>query len=542
MSDTSAVFHKIKNHKYGPLFFTLFVFLGISLISLFVFYNGFTINFPRINSYVNSSFLDKILLYVPYWNFSICLSAFLHPLFSIGFVLIISPLLIHRKDINSLYFDRSEKLLVFFSAALLSWELCTYNYNYYLDSAFYFDRIILLLFPFLLWKRPYLSPVYVAMALVYRSQFNYPLEGFELFDKRLLFDVLIMFTSVSYIKLFFKDIAPNFLHMVLCIVASNYFVSGISKIAMSPHGYEWLTQNHLSDFFLNAHQRGWMNGVSGNAIKNIYSILNNGDFLFKIITLIIEIFAFCILINRRWAIMGLSSFIVLHIGIFIAGSMLFWKWIAIDLLLIWILISKEDVSDFYIKIRGKASFVILLSSFIWLRPYTIGWFDTKINQFFTYEAEDDKGQIFALHKNDFNPYHQWIQYDKFLRLLNQKTLPISGFGYTHEYKIQNQLSQLNPDSVLHYIEKTGINNYDVQWKTKYEAFMKSFFHNRNVRGEQLSYLKYIRAPHHLYNHDLGEGLSESQNIIRIRVYLNLTHNLNGTSRLLIKKPVIEINI
>ena len=136
------MFHKIISHKYAPLFSTLFFFLCVRLISLFVFYNGFTINFPRIASFFHSGIMDKILLFVPYHNFSICLSAFAHPLFLIAFLLIIWPLLKHREKLASISYTYPERLLITVSAALLSWELSTYNYNYYLDNAFYLDRIL----------------------------------------------------------------------------------------------------------------------------------------------------------------------------------------------------------------------------------------------------------------------------------------------------------------------------------------------------------------------------------------------------------------
>lgn len=456
--------------------------------------------------------------------------------------MIIWPLLKHREKLASISYTYPERLLITVSAALLSWELSTYNYNYYLDNAFYLDRVLLISFPFFLWRIPFLSPIYLAIALVYRSQFNYPLEGFELFDKRLLFDILILSTALSYIKIYFKEKSPDFLQLVLCMVASNYFVTGVSKIVMSPHGYEWLMDNQLSDFFLNAHQRGWMYNVSDETIQGIYSFIDNGNFLLKFLTLIIELSAFCILINRRWALIGLSLFIVLHFGIFIAGSMLFWKWIAIDALLIFILLNQSNEIKFYSKSAFKTSLFVILTSIVWLRPYPIGWFDTKVNQFFNYEAEDENGQTVTLHKNDFNPYHQWIQYDKFLKLVNQKALPISGFGYTHDFKMQYQVETIHPDSLINFISENGKNNYDEEWKIKYDDFMKRFFYNRNQRGEQLKILEYIRSPHHLYNSAQGEGISSIKHIKKLRVYFNITYNLNGKSHSLNKTQVDEIII
>jgi hypothetical protein len=313
------------------------------------------------------------------------LSALLHPVFLIALVALYVGWF--YRSSNSFNYGFTEKVLISCASFFLSWELCTYDYNYFLDRCFIFDRVVLLLLPFLLWRLPVLLPFYIAAAFVYRAQFNYPVDGFELFDKRILFDILMMYLAFSYVMRRVNYSQVSFLFIVLCIVSSNYFMSGIKKLIISPHGFEWLLHNDLTNLFHNVHFRGWLAGVSETTIQELSEVLSKCNFGFKVFTLLIELSALFVVRSRKGALLLLLLFLVLHIGFFIFGSMLFWKWMAVDIVLLILLMSKKDeVMSVFSSRNFKASVVIVLLSLFWLRPYMIGWWDTKVNQFFSCEV------------------------------------------------------------------------------------------------------------------------------------------------------------
>ncbi|MBP7808983.1 MAG: hypothetical protein KA163_06805 [Bacteroidia bacterium] len=441
-------------------------------------------------------------------------------------------------------FLKHDKVIVFAASFILSWELCTYDYNYFLNSAFYFDRLLLIILPFLIWRFPILTPLYVGFAMVYRSQFNYPVDGFELFDKRLLFDVLLMYVALAYVKIYFKKANIHFVYLVLCIIASNYFISGVSKITMSPRGYEWLLNNNLSDLFLNVHARGWLCDYTEETIRSISNFLNDNSVLLQSIILVLELSALILLKNIRLCIGLLVLLCLMHFGIFLAGSMLFWKWMVMDLVLAIVLWRKKKYFEelFFKKKMFTTSVLIIFSSVIWLRPYTIGWFDTKVNQYFTYEAEDENGKIAEVSKNELNPYHQWFQYDRFLFLVNKKCLPVSGFGYTNQYRLKARLDTALIETIPWLQAKYGINHFDSLKYQKFNSFIKTYFNNKNEIQSTNFFLGKLRPPHHLNNCVLGDELKSLGKIKTFRVIYNLTQNKNGYLLPVTKQVVDEIHI
>lgn len=547
MSAFQTTLSRFSEKKYAGVVFVLSAFLALRLISMFTFYNGFLINFQKIAAFLpEDNFFGKIITIVPYHSWSICIGALMNPLFLAGVLVTLSPIITKKRfsDFNQLHFTSEERGLLFLVSFILSWELCTYDHNYYLESAFYFDRILLFVLPFVIWRLPVFVPLYVAFAFVYRSQFNYPVDGFDLFDKRLLFDILMMFTALSYVRIYFRNINLPFLYLVLCIIASGYFVSGLSKLTMSPHGYEWLWYNELSDFFLNARTRGWLPAMSKESIHSIWIFLNKYGLYLQLFVLLLELSSLFLLKNFRlciWLLIGMS---LMHFGIFLVGSMLFWKWMAVDLIMALLLVRARYALErkIFSQHLFRTSIIIIISSVIWLRPYPIGWFDTKVNQYFTYEAEDLSGAVTQIHKNDLDPFHQWFQYDKFLFLVDKPCWPVSGFGYTAKYKIQKQLNELPSDSIANCSSGFCVNQFDPKKKKKFDDFIKVYFTNRNkLNGRGVSF-SVLKPPHHLNNSGLGSGLSKREIVKKFRVIYHVTYITESETQELVRETVDEIII
>ena len=542
MSVLKIQLHKLSQSHYGKIFLVLVLFLFLSLVSLFVFYNGYLINFRLINEFIFFENIPAFLEHKPYHSFSILFSSLLHPYFLAGLSALYFPVIFFRKSFLSKEFvyQKSERLLVFAAAFLLTWELVTYDYNYYLGSAFYFDRILLIILTLALLRFPMVTPLFIAFAFVYRSQFNYPVSGFELYDKRLLFDILIMFVAFRYMKAFVAGFRFSFVWLVLCVVASNYFYTGIAKITMSPHGYEWVTQNNLSNLFLNVHLRGWMAGASDETIHSVWNFFNSFHTPLQILVLIIELSALFLLRSKKATIIILSASFLMHIGIFICGSMLFWKWMIIDALLIYLITTGRNiVEEIRYRIFFGTSVIIIVFAFAWLRPLMIGWFDTPVNQFFTYEVEDNTGKTYQLTKNEMNPYHQWFQYDHFIFLADFECLSITGFGYTHNYELFSQLDTISENGLKYQCRS---NYYNPSKTEAYLDFIRVYFMNRNkLLGDHL-FLTSLRAPYHLYGTAKGLLYNDQAPVTKFRVIYNLTFSSSGKTIELEKGVLHEVAI
>jgi hypothetical protein len=537
--------HRLAETRSGGIVLVLLVFLVLRSLSVFAFYNGFIGNYDSMAaSFSSEGCIARTLRYIPYHSWSVCLAALLHPVFLITLLIIYLPLLLKKQFrlVGPGTFLKSDKILIFISAFILSWELCTYDRNYYLDSAFYFDRVLLILLPFLMVRYAALIPLYVAFAFVYRSQFNYPAGGFDLFDKRLLFDILLMFTSLAYVKSYFPKTGFHFFYFVICIIASNYFMSGVIKILMSPHGYEWLLYNKISDLFINVHARGWLRGYDETLIQRLWHFLEKYNLFLQSLILVLELSAIFLFRNIRLAI-GLLLFLALmHFGIFLVGSMLFWKWMVIDLSLAFLLWKNRMIyKELFSKRTLLISTVIIMTSIVWLKPYTIGWFDTPYNQYFTYEAEDELGNTAEVGKNELDPYHQWFQYDKFLFLVDKTCLQISGFGYVKKFLVKRNLDTIPPSKLPLLEEEFGKNAYREEQADAFNDLIRNYFTNRNHYPHPLLITK-LRPPYHLYNSPSGRGLGSLGKIKKFRVIYNISHNENGKAIPVERQIIDEIII
>lgn len=516
---------------YGQVVLFILAFAFLRWLWMFSFFNGF------LGAY------EKLSLTNPFHSWSIFFGSFLNPVYVLVLIAGLLPFIIHKKYFPKNVFSYSRMERFFFSviALVIGWELATYDYNYYLDRAFYFDRILLLLLPFITYRVPQLTILFLSFALVYRAQFNFPVDGFPMFDKRLLFDLLICSIVYQYCRIFIRDFKTPVMFFVLCIVASVYFASGLKKIWISPHGYEWVMNNDPLNLFNNVHLRGWMACASESTLDSFRELLKNFGSVFQWFILLIELGALFLLRYRKFATALLICFFFMHIGIFLFGSMLFWKWMFVDLLLIVILWKyKTGFGEMFSDRRlSWLSVGIIGVSFLWLRPISIGWHDTNVNQFYTYEVVGEDGKIYALDKNEMNPYHQWFQYDQFFFLTPSPTLPVSGFGYTYDYDLAALIQDADSSTFDGLVAPV---NFNKGKKKQYDEFIAEYFRNRNRLPDKKFLLDKISPPHHLYSNVCVNPYDDQSPVRTFRVIYNLTYTENNNSHWLMRDVIDEISI
>lgn len=524
----------------------LVAYIVVHFIFFTFFYSGFIGTYAWIYEHLAMHGMNfQFLQYVPYHSWSPFLASFLHPVFAL-FVLLVSIPFIGK--LGKIKWETIEhykwvRLLAFVAAAVLAWELSAYDYNYYLDSSQYFDRFLLVIFALLILRNPLFVLPFLIISLLYRSQFNYPIGGFALWDKRLLFDLLVLLYTYILIRVYYGNLKINLLFMMICIVMSNYFASGLAKITHSPHGYEWLAYDKIAYLFMNVHQSGWLQSLSPSNIDSVKNFLLRFGTIFQIIVLAIELSAIAVLWRKKVGILILIGCIVMHIGIFIFGSMIFWKWMAMDATIVFILLKlKPEEKQILFNSRNfKISLLLVLTSAIWLKPLTVAWFDTPANQFFTYEVTDDKGNVYHLEKNSMNPYHQFFQYGDFLYLVDKNVLPITSFGYAHNFRQARMIKQSGATGIGQAEKEFGKNNFDSAKAEGLDNFIKTYFSNRNKRNGNMM-ISYLAAPNHIYNHEDSPVYTGRETVKKFRVIFNQTY-FDGEKVVAIDKHIVrEINI
>ncbi len=531
---------RINGSVYAQVALLLILFWGVHALCLSVFFRGFLGNFQNWTGTDETTFIGA----TPFHSWSILLRSLMNPVFLGLLLLLYVPHFLRRK--TEIVYSAGERMLLAFFAFIITWELITYDYNYYLDSAFYFDRFLLLALCIALFRFPVLTPLFIAFALVYRAQFNYPVAGFPLYDKRILFDLLIVFAVHHYLRKFFTGFTIPVIYFIVCTVVAGYFWCGISKLMISPHGYEWLTENQPVELFNNVNLRGWLSCGYDDLVISMREFLEKYGQILQAFVFVLELGAIVIFWKRRLAIFWLVALIVMHIGILVFGSILFWKWMAVDLALIVFLVmrKKEFPEIFGGRKKILISSAIIASAFLWLKPVTIGWHDTPFNQFFHYEVEGEDGRIYQLDKNEMNPYHQWFQYDDFLFLVNERCLELSGFGYTNNYELVQKLryDTYSDNSYRHTLEQFGRYGYDSVKADQFDRFIYTYFKNKNARIGNRLFLTALSPPDHLHTQVCGNVYDGTVRAKVVRIYFKRTFIIGGKTQVISDRLIDEISI
>ncbi|MDC0004867.1 hypothetical protein OAE04_00685, partial [bacterium] len=488
-----------------PICFLLIGYLIINYVAFSIFYNGFFSNFISIENYFPAklNWIGENLKANPFLNSFIFLGALKNLIFSCFTYLFIHPFLWNWKIFRWKNFKYHNwiKGLGLFVGFLLTWELITYEYNFYFNQGFYFDRILLLVFLVGIYFHPLFVPLFLINALLFRSQFNFPIGGFPLFDKRVLFDLILLVYSFLLLSKYLKIKTVHFFLLVFSLIAGNYFSAFQAKCLNSAYGLKWLTENGLEWFFLNAKTRGWLSSMSNQLTENITLFFIKFAFPLKIIILLTEASSIIILFRKNATKVILASLIFMHLAIFTFGSMLFWKWIGIDLFLLYFIYKAPDslLDELFSKKNTIISVVIIFCGLFIFRNFAIGWHDTPLNQTYTYEVICEDGNRYHFPKNEFNPYHQLFQYDHFNYLNSNKLLKVSGFGYTANYKLAKFIRKANWKAIKDKELSKGKLFYGLKKKQDFQRFLQTFFLKYNQRIS-ISFIPLkFSAPHHLYN-------------------------------------------
>jgi hypothetical protein len=527
------------------LVLVLLLFLVVHKLVFLNFYSGFTGFYDKLFLFFEKkgASLD-FLLHKPYHDWSITLSALMHPLFLLGSLLVGFFLFNQWKKLSWELFENAKwiKWFLVVVAFILTWELVTYDYNYYLDRGHYFDRFLLIALAALILRHPGFVPVFIVVALLFRSQFNYPVDGFSLWDKRVLYDLLILFSVYMIMKLAFKKTAWKFLWLSMCVVGANYFITGVAKIGISPHGYEWLAYDQLNEMFVNAGARGWGMSLSPETFDSVAQALKTFNFPLKLIIFLLEAAGIVLLFRKRLSMILLVGWFLMHVGIFLVGGMFFWKWMVVDMVL-FVLLWKMPVSvteELFDRSKRLPAFIAIVTSFIWLSPLPIAWHNTSFTQLYSYEAVDEKGEVYLVQKNMLNPYHQWFQYDDFSFLLKEPVLPVTGFGYTRKYQLAKE-TRSTP--YLKLVENYGVHKYDADKALAFDSFVQDYFKSRNKRLNGQAWWTILAPPHHLHNALADRNhYSGKEKIVKFRVRYYRYHHKDGNMIQDVNHIVREIEI
>lgn len=452
---------------------------------------------------------------------------------------------------NHLEYSLIIKKFILIVSGILLWEHLFLDYNFYTNSNLVLEKISLLFFFILL----FFNPIYLCLFLLQNFiiwQSNQSVLGsFHLTDIRPVYETLTLFLSFLVINRFRGVHSSIFILLGLSLHASNYFIPGISKIEISPNGWEWVFLNQLSNLFISSYVNGWLGFLSEKTILSTAEIINKTEFIMSFASVFIEIGSIFLLIKKRISYLMFIGFQFLHLGIFFASGIFFWSWIILNFGFLFLLhkLSKEGLDVLYTRQNFKIFLILVFLSPLIYQPSALGWWDTRLNTVYDFIATKESGETIKLNRNDFAPYDIIFAQNRFYYTSDEKTLnstygviqrdqkkytksfytifnnvikPLSGrkpkIYKNDSFIIFNELEQAKDLSEIRkLIDIYGVNSYDGNLKSKLEHFIKTYIKNLNNTNKKNSWFNKLGAPYHIY--DLSENrLHGDEDIVNIKIY------------------------
>lgn len=460
----------------------------IALIALLLIYKIYFVYFFYVlpigftKSILEKLHLDNFIFSKIYEQDSFVLAACGYLYFIVPVVLLSAFLCFFSKKTSWENIDQDllkpTKYFILFVALFTTWFFAFSSYNYYFDKPYYFDRFFIVLLFVLLFRYTWLLPVFLGTTFLWLAQFNFPLGAQSMTDKKIIYEILLLFLAYLTIKPVFKVKTYLFWIVLFSLIASNYFIPAIEKMRIGPTWYSWMSENELWVHLRSAFSRHWMSFLDSEQKDKLYRIAEKTNFLMIIYTIIVEVFAIFILYKRKFAITLLILFSILHIGIFIESGIFFWKWILFNLSLATILIVYKEsfvqlftTKNFYISVC-----IIILSPWVF-QPVKLAWWDVPFYEVIQYEVTDKKNQKFVMAGNQMRPYEQYFTFGR-MNFLIPDSVPVVGLSTT-DYNKFCELKKMDFENINDWVDKNKMHTYDSVLLRTFDNFVLTFFKNYN---------------------------------------------------------------
>ncbi len=169
----------------------------------------------------------------------------------------------------------------------------------------------------------------------------------------------------------------------------NYFYSAIAKLALDGGVFSWIFDNRLYDGLPGALERGTFPFAISPAVTQFtYDAMKALNLPLHLFSFAAQFAAIIAVFRRRWVIALTIVYDVFHIVVYITFGLIFWKWIALNAI---VLATVAAIPDAWwtrsVKLAAAAS---VLAGAIFFKTATLAWYDSPgfLSVFFEAELKD----------------------------------------------------------------------------------------------------------------------------------------------------------
>ncbi|MEE4349342.1 MAG: hypothetical protein V2J26_03865 [Pacificimonas sp.] len=156
---------------------------------------------------------------------------------------------------------------------------------------------------------------------------------------------------------------------------ANYFWSGLAKLWMDGGITSWLFDNQLADGIPGALEKGTLPyAFSPELVQIAYDGLYALQIPVNIAAFGLQIIAIAAPVRKKWLLLATIGYDIFHIAVWLALGLLFWKWIALNLIITAVLVAMPD--EVWTKTARVTSIVFVVIGMLLFRTATLAWYDS----------------------------------------------------------------------------------------------------------------------------------------------------------------------
>ncbi|WP_156840533.1 hypothetical protein [Novosphingobium aquimarinum] len=170
---------------------------------------------------------------------------------------------------------------------------------------------------------------------------------------------------------------------------ANYFWSGLAKLALDGGPLSWLFDNRLYEGIPGALEKGTLPlAIWPVGVDILETVLRTVAVPINLAAFAVQIFAVFAPLRRRWLILTIIGFDLFHIAVWFALGLLFWKWIALNTILL-LTLSRMSDSEWR-PLAQRTTMVFVVAGMAMFKTATLAWYDSPgfASPYFVAEMRD----------------------------------------------------------------------------------------------------------------------------------------------------------
>lgn len=211
--------------------------------------------------------------------------------------------------------------------------------------------------------------------------------GFTLLGASMQWDKLRRFTGVdafvmrrAALLIFAIGVGGHF---------GNYFYSALAKLTLDGGAFSWLFDNRLYDGLPGALEKGTFPFAASPALTQFtYDAVKALNLPMHLFSFAAQFAAIIAIFRKRWIMALTVVYDLFHIVVYLTFGLIFWKWIALNAIILATLVAVPD--GWWTRSAQIAGAAAVLFGAIFFRTATLAWYDSPgfLSGYFEVELED----------------------------------------------------------------------------------------------------------------------------------------------------------